>query len=156
MKTAADKKGARKPPRRKTVVLPDDACPTCGRMMKETRGALHTPVNGEDVAVPNVPHFKCSRCGEQVLAYTQARRFEEDAIALYRKKYGLLSGDEIRAIREQHDLTQVELARLLRLGPNTISRWESGRNVQTAALDVLVRLIRDLPGSVDYLRGHAA
>ncbi|MBI4509551.1 MAG: type II toxin-antitoxin system MqsA family antitoxin [Deltaproteobacteria bacterium] len=152
----ADKKGGPKPTRRKTVVLPDDACPTCGTMMKEARGALRTPVNGEEVSVPAVPHFKCPKCGEQVLAYTQARRFEEDAIALYRKKYGLLSGDDIRAIREHHGLTQAELARLLRLGPNTISRWESGRNVQTAALDVLLRLIRDLPGSLDYLRDHAA
>ena len=58
--------------------------------------------------------------------------------------FGLLSGDQIRAIRERHALTQVELAGLLRLGPNTISRWEAGRNVQTAALDVLLRLIRDL------------
>ena len=156
MKKAADKKARPTPPHRKTVVLPDDACPTCGTMMKGTRGSLHTPVNGEDVAVRSVPHFKCSKCGEQVLTYTQARRFEQDAIAIYREKYGLLSGDEIRAIREHHRLTQVELARLVRLGPNTISRWEAGRNVQTAALDVLLRLIRDLPGSLDYLRDHAA
>ena len=156
MKKPADTKKRTKAPTRKTAVLSDDACPTCGTMMRETRGRLHTPVNGEDVAVPDVPHFKCPKCREQVLTYMPARRFEEDAIALYRKKYGLLSGDEIRAIREHHNLTQVELARLLRLGPNTISRWESGRNVQTAALDVLLRLIRDLPGSLDYLRDHAA
>ena len=156
MKKAADKNVRRKPALQKTVVLPDDACPICGTMMKETRGSLRTPVNGEDVAVPNVPHFKCPHCGEQVLTYTQARRFEQDAIALYRKKYGLLSGDELRAIREHHGLTQIELARLLRLGPNTVSRWEAGRNVQTAALDVLLRLIRDLPGSLAYLRDRAA
>jgi putative zinc finger/helix-turn-helix YgiT family protein len=156
MKKVADKNVGYKPPLRKTVVLPDDACPTCGTMMKAARGSLHTPVNGEDVTVPNVSHFKCPKCDEQVLTYTQARRFEEDAIALYRKKYGLLSSDEIRSIREHHRLTQVELARLLRLGPNTISRWEAGRNVQTAALDVLLRLIRDLPGSLAYLRDHAA
>ncbi|WP_425160085.1 helix-turn-helix domain-containing protein, partial [Candidatus Binatus sp.] len=52
--------------------------------------------------------------------------------------------------------TQANLARLLRLGANTVSRWESGRNVQTAAMDILLRLIRDLPGSIDYLRSHAA
>ena len=156
MKKTADKVAKLKPPHRRTVVLPDDACPACGTMMKETRGSLRTPVNGEGVAVPHVAHFKCPTCGEQVLTYTQARRFEEDAIALYRKKYGLLSGDAIRGLREHHGLTQAELARLLRLGPNTISRWEAGRNVQTAALDVLLRLIRDLPGSLAYLRAHAA
>ena len=125
-------------------------------MMKETRGSLRSPVNGEQVSVPSVSHFQCPSCGEQVLTYAQACRFEEDAAALYRKKYGLLSGHQIRAIREHHRLTQVELAGLLRLGPNTISRWEAGRNVQTAALDMLLRLIRDLPASLAYLREHAA
>ncbi len=64
--------------------------------------------------------------------------------------------DDIRSIREQLGLRQAELARLLDLGANTISRWEAGRNVQTATMDVLVRLIRDLPGSIEYLRRHAA
>jgi putative zinc finger/helix-turn-helix YgiT family protein len=96
------------------------------------------------------------KCGEQVLTFTQARRFEEDAIGTYRKKYGLLSSDEIRAVCEGNGLTQAELAKLLRPGANTISRWEAGRNVQSTALDVLLRLIRDLPGSVEYLRDHAA
>ena len=156
MTKTTDQKTRPTSPQRRTVILPDDACPTCGTMMKATRGTLHTRVNGEDMAVPTVPHFGCPKCGEQVLMYTQARRFEEDAIARYRTQYGLLAGDEIRALRERHHLTQAELARLLRLGPNTISRWEAGRNVQTAALDVLLRLIRDLPGSLDYLRAHAA
>jgi DNA-binding transcriptional regulator YiaG len=68
----------------------------------------------------------------------------------------LLSAEEIRALRERFDLTQADLARLLRLGANTVSRWESGRNVQTGAMDILLRLIRDLPGSLEYLRNHAA
>jgi putative zinc finger/helix-turn-helix YgiT family protein len=77
-------------------------------------------------------------------------------VAIYRKKHGLLSAEEIRALRERLDLTQADLARLLRLGANTVSRWESGRNVQTAAMDILLRIVRDLPGSVEYLRSHAA
>jgi DNA-binding transcriptional regulator YiaG len=53
-------------------------------------------------------------------------------------------------------LTQGAFAQLLRLGSNTISRWEAGRKVQTAALDGLLRLIRDLPDSLDHLRKYAA
>ena len=61
-----------------------------------------------------------------------------------------------RSLRERLHLTQGALAKLLRLGANTISRWEAGRNVQTAAIDMFLRLIRDLPGSIQYLRKHAA
>ena len=94
--------------------------------------------------------------GEQVFSLREAEALRLGAFALYRKKYGLLSADEVRAIRERHGLTQAELATLLRLGANTISRWEARRNVQTAAMDVLLRLIRDVPGSLAYLRSHAA
>jgi putative zinc finger/helix-turn-helix YgiT family protein len=142
--------------RRSLRATPDNACPSCGTRMIEKRGTLRLPVNGEEISVPSVPHLSCPKCGEVVLRFQEAKRLHEDAIAIYRKKHGLLSADEIRAIRGQFSLTQAELAALLRLGANTVSRWESGRNVQTAAMDMLLRLIRDLPGSIDYLRRIAA
>jgi putative zinc finger/helix-turn-helix YgiT family protein len=122
--------------------------------MTERRGKLSLPVNGEEVSVPQASHLRCPKCGEVVLRFEDSRRLSIDAITLYRKKHGLLSADEIRSIRERFSLSQGELAHLLHLGANTISRWESGRNVQTAAMDVLLRLIRDLPGSLEYLRSH--
>jgi len=153
------KKTSRKRPAgaRETAVpcLPADACPDCSAMMRERRGLLHLPVNGEDVAAPDVPHLRCPRCHEVVLRMDQARDLRQRAFETYRRKYRLLAADEIRAIRERHGLTQAQLARLLRLGANTLSRWEAGRIVQTAAMDVLLRLVRDVPGSLDYLRRGA-
>jgi putative zinc finger/helix-turn-helix YgiT family protein len=136
--------------------LPDGACPRCGATMVERRSSLKVPVNGEEVSVSSALHRRCPNCDEVVLRFSDARRLQGDAIAVYRKKHGLLSADEIRALRERFGLTQGELARLLHLGANTISRWESGRNVQTEAMEMLLRLLRDLPGSLDYLRRHAA
>jgi putative zinc finger/helix-turn-helix YgiT family protein len=144
------------PPRRAFRATPDNACPSCGTTMIEKRGTLRLPVNGEEISVPSARHLSCPKCGEVVLRFQDAKRLHEDAIAIYRKKHGLLSAEEIRAIRKQFSLTQAELSALLRLGANTVSRWESGRNVQTAAMDMLLRLIRDLPGSIDYLRRVAA
>ena len=137
-------------------VLGSDACPSCGMPMVEKRATMRLPVNGEEIAVPAAAHLSCPKCGEILLRYQDSRRLGEDAIAIYRKKHGLLSADEIRAIRERFELTQADLARLLRLGANTVSRWEAGRNVQSAAMDMLLRLIRDVPGSIPYLRDRAA
>src|SRR5437660_11029946 len=137
-------------------ILADDACPTCGTKMVEKRATLRLPVNGEEMSVPSIAHLRCPKCGEIVLRFQDSKRLQEDAIAIYRKMHGLLSADEIRAIRERFSLTQADLARLLRLGSNTVSRWEARRNVQTAAMDILLRMIRDLPGSIEYLRDHAA
>lgn len=134
----------------------DDACPTCATAMLERRGVLRLPVNGEEIGVPGAAHLQCPKCHEVVLRFRDAKRLGEDAIALYRQKHDLLSADAIRALREHFGLTQADLARLLRLGANTVSRWESGRNVQTAAMDMLLRLLRDLPGGIEYVRRRAA
>jgi len=136
--------------------LTSDACPACGTQMVEKRGTLRLPVNGEEIAVPAAVHLRCPKCNEVLLRFEDSRRLGQDAIALYRRKHGLLAADEIRAIRERYGLTQADLARMLRLGANTVSRWEAGRNVQTAAMDILLRMIRDLPGSMEYLRTHEA
>lgn len=156
VRVIAMKKNPKGAIRERGQVLSDDACPTCGTEMVERHGKLRLPVNGEEIAVPSARHLRCPKCGEIVLRFEDSRRLSEDAIALYRKKHHLLSADEIRALRERFNLKQADLAGLLRLGANTISRWESGRNAQTASMDILLRLIRDVPGSIAYLRSHAA
>jgi putative zinc finger/helix-turn-helix YgiT family protein len=156
MKTARTLKPSRKKSRADISPLPADACPVCGTTMRERRGRLDYPVNGEKVMVPDALHLRCPKDGEIVLRMDDARHLREHALALYRQQYGLLSSDEIRSVRERLQLTQGALARLLRLGGNTISRWEAGRNVQTAAMDMFLRVIRDLPASVQYLREHLA
>jgi putative zinc finger/helix-turn-helix YgiT family protein len=137
-------------------MLDDNACPECGTRLKTKLASLKFPVNGEGITVPKSPHLQCPKCREVVLHLDDAGRLRQRALETYRQKYGLLFVDDIRSIRERFGLTQAELARLLRLGANTISRWEAARNVQTASMDVLLRMIRDVPGSLDYLRNNAA
>jgi putative zinc finger/helix-turn-helix YgiT family protein len=125
-------------------------------MMEKQCGTVASSVNGEAIRVPNIPHLRCPKCGEGMFTLDELRTLTLGAFEIYRRKHRLLGAEQVRAIRERHGLTQAALARLLRLGANTVSRWEAGRNVQTAAMDVLLRLIRDVPGSLAYLRGNAA
>jgi putative zinc finger/helix-turn-helix YgiT family protein len=136
--------------------VPVDACPSCGAKMRRARGRFAETVNGEEVAVASIPHLRCPKCDEVLLSLDQCRLISREAFAIYRQKYLLLAPAEIRAIRMRFGLTQAELGQLLRLGSNTISRWEADRVVQSASLDVLLRLIRDIPGSMRYLRRRAA
>jgi putative zinc finger/helix-turn-helix YgiT family protein len=136
--------------------LRDDACPVCGAGMVGKRGTLRLPVNGEEIAVPSSHHLSCPKCGEIVLGFQDAKRLHEDAIAIYRKRHGLLSADEIRAIRERFTLKQADVAQLLRLGANTVSRWGVWQKCSDRGDGHALRLIRDLPGSIEYLRDRAA
>src|SRR5579862_437392 len=65
------KKATTTSPRR---VLSSDACPVCGTHMKEKRGKLAFPVNGEDVRVPDATHLACPKGHDPVLRADDARR----------------------------------------------------------------------------------
>ncbi len=82
--------------------LPDDACPMCGTMMRRTQEALTSSVNGEEVRVPNISHLRCPKCGEGLFSLQEAEALRLGAFDIYRRTHGLLSADEIRAIRERY------------------------------------------------------
>lgn len=141
-----------KTPRRAGVVLPVDACPECATKMNPGRGPLSFPVNGEEMKGLRVSHLRCPSCGEGMFTAAEAKELRERAFAKYRKKHGLLTAEDIRDIREQLGMSQRDLARRLHLGEVTVSRWESNRVIQTAALDLLLRLMRDVPEVRKYIQ----
>jgi YgiT-type zinc finger domain-containing protein len=57
-----------------------NGCPSCGTAMKERRGRLSLPVNGEEMKVPGALHLRCPKCGEVVLRFEESRRLSLDAI----------------------------------------------------------------------------
>lgn len=89
------------------------------------------------VRVPNLPVFKCRHCGNETLGEEALERVE----AAFRKAAGLLSSAEIRAGRERLKLTQKKLATALRIAEATLSRWETGAQIQQAGYDTLLRLV---------------
>jgi putative zinc finger/helix-turn-helix YgiT family protein len=66
------------------------------------------------------------------------------------RQLGLLTPDEIRAGRERLGLNQQELAELLGLGGNTLSRWENGHYYQARSMDRLLRLVFTVPDALRY------
>lgn len=57
----------------------------------------------------------------------------------YRKKAGLITGPEIRSLREARGLTQTQLAEMMNIGIASIKRWETGM-VQTKSMDQALRM----------------
>ncbi len=134
----------------------ENACHACGTTMHPSTAVKPVQINGETMRVRGIPHLRCPTCGETLTRSQDLQTLWDRGAALYREQHGLLDAEDIRAIRTRHRLTQAQLAKLLGLGTNTLSRWEAGRNVQTAAMDVLLRLVRDVPGSLAYLKRHRA
>jgi putative zinc finger/helix-turn-helix YgiT family protein len=105
------------------------------------------------VVVKNVPIEKCMKCGEDFRG-PEAARLHHEAVCT---TFGFLTPREIAELRDKIlRLTQEEFSRLTGIGLATISRWECGRLVQNRAMDRYLRLLKDNPPSVRYLKSLPA
>ena len=68
-----------------------------------------------------------------------------------RAKAMLLTPEEIRRGREALGLTQKQMAQYLQVGESTLSRWETGGQIQQRSLDRLMRLYFHVPEARRYL-----
>ncbi len=89
-----------------------------------------------EVSVPELPVARCQNCGEIVLDDDANRRISET----FRAQLGLLTPARIRQSRERLGLTQQQLAKDLGVAEASLSRWETGAQIQQRALDRLLRL----------------
>ncbi|MGH7173755.1 MAG: type II toxin-antitoxin system MqsA family antitoxin [Gemmataceae bacterium] len=128
-------------------------CPVCGA------GKLHRRVVTERftydgdrgpilVEAKGVPIQVCDACGETFTG-PEAARIRHHAIC---SALGLLSPEEIKALREHLGKTQQEFAELTGIGEATISRWERGRLLQNRANDNFLRLIAGNPVNLKLLQ----
>jgi putative zinc finger/helix-turn-helix YgiT family protein len=88
-------------------------------------------VTVDDLAAP-----RCERCGEVVLDDAANHRISD----AFRQQIGLLTPQEIRGNRERLEKTQRELAAALGIAEATLSRWETGAQIQQRVMDRFLRL----------------
>ena len=83
--------------------------------------------------------FVCSECGLEAGTVQSAGNIQRSIADAYRKKIGLLTGQEIRSLREVKELTQQQLADAMNVGIASIKRWETGM-IQTKSMDHALRI----------------
>jgi putative zinc finger/helix-turn-helix YgiT family protein len=90
---------------------------------------------------------KCDNCGTIMLDDVASRRLS-DAL---RNAAGLLHPAEIRANREALKLTQKTLAGYLFIAEATLSRWETGAQIQQRTMDLFLRTFFEVPEARRFL-----
>ncbi len=123
-------------------------CPLCDRIheVEERKRLSAITIKGERVEYEESFYY-CANSPEDENEFASASMANENLLNArnaYRVSHGLLTSDEITAIRENYGLSQVDLARLLGWGEATISRYESC-SIQDEAYDTMLRLIKDNP-----------
>lgn len=120
-------------------------CPHCqsaGRWTDKALEASREVSSHRFVAM--LPARECTVCGRAQFDAEAERRF---ALAVARQiaDSGLATGEAFRFMRKAIGMRATELAELLDLAPETISRWETEkRAVDRGALALMANLVRDL------------
>ena len=65
--------------------------------------------------------------------------------------YDLQHYERLKFMREDHDLTQADIAKLLKTTRQQVSKWETG--VQMMGVDKYILLAKQYNVSLDYLLG---
>lgn len=97
---------------------------------------------------------KCNKCGEIYFDSKDSKIHDEQLIIALeenRRKKGLLTAKEIKQIREERNLTQEELEKLLRVSPKNVARWETYKSDQSKTADLLLRMLKDNPDCIDLI-----
>ncbi len=114
-------------------------CP-CGKgVMNLTTRDKSTCFKGVDVEVKSEAYV-CPCCGIEVGTVTQASAAQKAIADEYRKRTGLLTGEDIRALRAARGLSQKQLADLMNVCEGSIQKWEICI-VQDFQMDKLLRKV---------------
>jgi putative zinc finger/helix-turn-helix YgiT family protein len=129
------------------ATIPCALCEGEARLISEER-----KVRVGQRAVKSLDEFyRCGECGEEFYLPGMMDVTLRRATERIRQEDGLLTPEQVKAIRTQLGLTQPEFERLLGVGKNTCVRWERGTIPQSAATDSLLRLVERFPENARYL-----
>jgi putative zinc finger/helix-turn-helix YgiT family protein len=99
------------------------------------------------VEIPALTVPQCKNCR----ALSIDADADHEISAAFRRHAGLLTPQEIRQGRDKLGLTQKQFANLLGVGEATVSRWETGAQIQQRAMDRFLRVCLASPAAVELL-----
>jgi HTH-type transcriptional regulator/antitoxin MqsA len=118
------------------------ACAGCNsKKVVKIRNEFFATYNHAPIYIPETEMQECASCGKRFFTPDQVKAVRLAVKRQARVEAGLLTPEEIVAIRKKLGLSQNELERLFGLGAKVVTRWETGRVVQGRAADVALRLL---------------
>lgn len=118
-------------------------CKLCGAPRATPGEHVVRRTFGELVVSVTVPAESCDACGESLIADADFAR-AENAVTRTLVAAGSVHPEALRWLRKAADLRSMDLAELLGVAPETVSRWEHGtRKIDRAALALVASLALD-------------
>jgi len=137
------------------MTTPDTICAICGEgKLRVQSGVNPVEYKGVTAALENL-FSVCNVCGSEQADADQLRHNKRRMIAFKKNVDGLLTGTEVRDIRERLGINQQQAALIFGGGPVAFSKYENDDVAQSDAMDKLLRLACELPSAFENLQRRA-
>jgi HTH-type transcriptional regulator / antitoxin MqsA len=125
----------------KTMKAPE-LCPICGEGHVTSQVEMvESEHKGHKAMLPS--HYQvCDACHSDFAGVKEGKLNKRGIMAFRKSVDGLLTGDEICALRGKYKLTQAQAAVLFGGGPVAFSKYENDDVAHSEAMDTLLRLVR--------------
>lgn len=118
-----------------------ELCPICGEgHVTSCVDQVESEYKGQKAMLPL--HYQvCDVCTSDFAGMEESRLNKRAVMAFRKSVDGLLTGDEIRALRDKFKITQGQAAKLFGGGPVAFSKYENDDVAHSEAMDTLLRLV---------------
>lgn len=118
-------------------------CPLCGEgHLTDSKSLNRVEYKGTTADIDSF-FSVCNVCGSEQANAKQLRNNKRAMISFKKQVDGLLTGAQVKGIREQLGITQAEAALIFGGGPVAFSKYEADDVMQSEAMDKLLRVASD-------------
>lgn len=117
-----------------------EKCEQCGKKMRRTVQDRYQYLESglSNVVLDRIAVYLCE-CGEQIVGLPNVERLHDLIFQKILMKPSALRGQELRFLRKEMGVKGVEFAKMLKVHPTTLSKWESGDQAISEEHDKLIR-----------------
>lgn len=134
---------------------PTGMCQICGEGHLEAR-VEKNPVEYKSASKELEMHCSvCLACGSEQASATDTRTNKRAMMAFKKEVDGLLTGVQVRALRDKLGINQTQAALIFGGGPVAFSKYENDDVAQSEAMDKLLRLADAVPSAFAHLAEQA-
>ncbi len=118
-------------------------CLDCGTRMRARRNqTVPYPESGiPDLWLRGITVYRCRKCGAELPEFPNPRLLHRGIADWLAEKLFPLTGPEFRFLRKQMALSAREVAEIMGVRRESVTRWETGAETIGAPSDRLIRLI---------------
>lgn len=133
--------------------MKEQKCPICGGAELTKKIANETfEYKGQSTTIPNYVTYVCTSCGEAIVDNVTLKESGKKLKDFQRQVDGLLTGQQIKAIRKKLGLSQEQLADIIGGGLKSVARYESGQVCQSKGMDNLLRILDAYPHTLKVIQ----